>query len=112
MSRDIRERAIPPLPIEVEPLGTHDWTHEGAGNRQWVYRFPNHYGASVVQGIYTYGGPEGFYELAVLTWDDDESELTYETPVTDDVLGWQTIEDIAGVLLRIAVLPERVLARG
>jgi hypothetical protein len=103
-SADTPEKVIPPLPIEVEPLSTHDWSYNGNGNHQWIYRFPNGYGASVVKGPRTYGGPEGFYEMAVLRYDGDESHLTYDTPITDDVLGWQTIEDIAAALVKVAAL--------
>jgi hypothetical protein len=54
------------------------------GNDQWLYTFENGYGASVVKGPYTYGGPEGFYELAVLHPDS----LCYRTEITNDVIGW------------------------
>jgi hypothetical protein len=96
--------SIKPLPIEIEPLSSHDWGYPSSGNRQWIYRFPNGYGASVVQGDYTYGGPEGFLELAVLKFDGDKSSITYSTPITDDVLGWLTLEAVAATLLKVAVL--------
>ena len=31
---------------------------------QKIYSFPNGYGASVIKGKYTYGGPEGLWEIA------------------------------------------------
>ena len=53
----------------------------------------------------SYGGPlvEGernLYELAVLHND----ELCYDTPITDDVLGWQTMEEINKTLKEIEKL--------
>ena len=35
-------------------------------HRQKIYKFPNGYGASVIKGPYSYGGPDGLWELAVL----------------------------------------------
>lgn len=43
------------------------------------FKFPNGYGASVIQLQYSHG-----LELAVL---DPDGGLTYDTPITDDVLG-------------------------
>jgi hypothetical protein len=60
--------------------------------------FENGYGASVVKGEYTYGGKDGLYELAVL---DSNGELTYETPVTDDVEGYLTEDDVTKLLEQI-----------
>ena len=67
--------------------------------------FDNGYGASIVCHDMSYGGPlvEGernLYELAVLHND----ELCYDTPITDDVLGWQTIEEINEILKKIKEL--------
>lgn len=63
--------------------------------KQCVVQFPNGYGASIVQGPHTYGGSNGLYELAVL---DKNGQLTYSTPITDDVLGYLTEEDIEKTL--------------
>jgi hypothetical protein len=61
-------------------------------------KFDNGYGASVVKGPHTYGGNEGLYELAVL---DSNHELTYSTPVTNDVEGYLTEEDVTVLLKQI-----------
>ena len=61
-------------------------------------KFDNGYGASVVKGPHTYGGKDGLYELAVL---DSEGELTYSTPVTSDVEGYLTEEDVTKLLTQI-----------
>jgi hypothetical protein len=65
-------------------------------------KFDNGYGASVIRGPHSYGGPEGLYELAVLKGDD----LCYDTPITDDVLGYQSEDDISNLLERIEALPK------
>ena len=67
--------------------------------------FNNGYGASIVCHDGSYGGPfqigeSNLYELAVLHND----ELCYDTPITDDVLGWQTIEEINEILKKIKEL--------
>jgi len=85
-----------------------DVRHLGAvGNTRRRYTFPNGYGASVIQGPYSYGGSEGLFELAVT---DDKGHLVYDTPITDDVKGWLTEEDADDLLVAIAALPVRVSA--
>lgn len=64
--------------------------------------FENGYGASVVRGEYTYGGDKGLYELAVL---DSNGDLTYDTPITDDVIGHLSEDDVTKVLEQIQLLP-------
>ena len=62
--------------------------HKDKRGIQKVYKFPNGYGASVVKGPYTYGGPQGLWELAVINNITDEGfDLCYETTITDDVVG-------------------------
>ena len=97
---------ISPLPIDIHPWKASDNTYAGMTLHQWIYRFPNGYGASVVRGQLTYGGDRGLYELGVIVFDGDQYQLTYDTPVTDDVLGWLTIPDVAARLLQIAALPD------
>src|SRR5690554_2603794 len=38
-----------------------------------------------------YGGEKGLYELTVL---DDNGNLDYTTPITNDVIGWLTWEEV------------------
>ena len=66
--------------------------------KQCIVQFPNGYGASIVQGQYTYGGSEGLYELAVFGKDGD---ITYDTPITNDVLGHLSEQDVEKTLLDI-----------
>lgn len=62
-----------------------------------THTFPNGYGVSVIKSPYTYGGTSGLYELGVL-WND---ELTYDTPITSDVLGRLTPDDINKILVQV-----------
>ena len=71
-------------------------------NRRMVFHFANGYGASVVSHAHSYGGEEGLCEIAVLR----DDKLCYTTPLTNDVLGWQTDDDVAKVLAAIAALPK------
>jgi hypothetical protein len=63
--------------------------------------FDNGYGASVVRHIMSYGGKLGLFELAVL---DKDEELTYDTPITNDVVGHLTPEEVTNYLIKIQEL--------
>lgn len=60
-------------------------------NERARYDFKNGYGASVIHGRTSYG-----LEVAVLEYKGDEWDITYDTPLTDDVIGY--IEDLDTVL--------------
>lgn len=64
--------------------------------------FPNGYGASVVKSEYSYGGRDGLYELAVI--EEKTGEITYNTPITDDVVGYLTEEGVSALLAEIELL--------
>jgi hypothetical protein len=64
-------------------------------------QFDNGYGASVVKHEFSYGGKDGLYELAVL---DTNGDLTYETSITDDVIGYLRPEDVTDVMGKIQKL--------
>ena len=63
--------------------------------------FDNGYGASVVKHEFSYGGDKGLYELAVLGKD---GELTYDTPITNDVIGYLREIDVTDVMVKIQQL--------
>jgi len=62
--------------------------------------FDNGYEVSVVKSPYTYGGDKGLYELAVFK----DGEITYATPITDDVIGYLRPEDVTDVMEKIQQL--------
>lgn len=72
------------------------------GGEQVKYLFPNGFGASVVSHAYSYGGASGLWELAVLGQD---GHLNYDTPVTDDVIGWLDEGEVDALLSQIEALP-------
>jgi len=63
-------------------------------------QFDNGYEASVVRSEYTYGGDKGLYELAVFK----DGEICYDTPITDDVIGYLRPEDVTDVMTKIQQL--------
>lgn len=68
-----------------------------SGSTARRYRFPNNYGASVVKGgPLAYGG----HELAVLDFVGG-TRITYDTPITDDVVGHLTSTSEADILQAI-----------
>ena len=64
-------------------------------------QFENGFGASVIRHEHTYGGKDGLYELAVL---DSDGEITYDTSVTDDVVGYLNEEGVTELLKGIQLL--------
>jgi hypothetical protein len=66
--------------------------------------FPNGYGVSVVRHPGSYGFLEGLYELAVLKGTEDNWELCYDTPVTSDVLGHLSEQNVEDVVLKVQSL--------
>ena len=68
---------------------------------QAKYFFPNGYGVSVVRFKGSYGYEEGLYESAVLKGTEEKWELCYDTPITSDVLGHQSEEEVEELLQQI-----------
>lgn len=63
--------------------------------------FDNGYGISVVRHRYSYGGPSGLYEIVVL---DKDGRITYRTPITQDVIGYLTSDDVSDIMVKIQEL--------
>lgn len=63
--------------------------------------FDNGFGVSVISHSHSYGGRNGLYEVAVL---DSDGNLTYETPVTNNVIGYLTEEDVSDVMKQVQEL--------
>jgi len=71
--------------------------------------FDNHYGVSVIKSPYSYGGKQGKYELAILVMkpSDKYSELCYDTPITNDVIGYLTETEVTKLMKQVSKLPIR-----
>ena len=57
--------------------------------------FENGFGVSVVSHTYSYGGKDGLFEVAVL---DEDGNLTYNTPVTNDVVGYLNPDEVTEIM--------------
>jgi deoxyinosine 3'endonuclease (endonuclease V) len=76
-------------------------------NFQRIYRFDNGYGASVIKGRNSYGGKDGLWELAVIKFKSEnplEYTLVYDTPITDDVIGYLKWKEVKPILKSISEL--------
>lgn len=78
------------------------------GGPQKVYRFPNGYGASVIRNPGSYGSGSGLWELAVIKFHGPNGSftLTYDTPITEDVLGYLQWGEVEDTLTKIKGLPD------
>lgn len=74
------------------------------GGIQKLFKFENGFGASVVKHDFSYGGKAGKWELAVIKWDGEDFQLSYETRITNDVIGYLNWEDVEGLLVEISTL--------
>lgn len=85
---------------KVMPEGYFPW------GKNCTIEFENDYGASIVRHHGSYGSKEGFYELAVLerSGSSNKWDLTYDTPITNDVKGWLTEDDVTKLLRQIQAL--------
>ena len=63
--------------------------------------FDNGYGVSVVSFPGSYGFRDGLYESAVLKGTEEDWEICYNSVITDDVLGYQSEEEVEVLLYEI-----------
>lgn len=73
--------------------------HLGIGT-QAKHEFPNGYGVSVLTGEMFYTSIDGPFEVAILF----NGDVCYDTPITSDVLGHQTADDVEDVMRRVEEL--------
>lgn len=82
---------------------------------QYVFTFDNGYGASVIKDHPgSYGAINDLWELAVVRdaryshiIKDRLWHVTYDTPITDDVIGYLTDEEVLKIMKQIQELPEK-----
>ena len=63
-------------------------------------KLDNGYEVSVVQSPHSYGGDKGLYELAIFK----DGEICYDTPITNDVIGYLRPEDVMDVIAKLEKL--------
>lgn len=70
------------------------------GGTQYIFSFDNGYGASIVNHSISYTNGDDEWELAVLK----DTFLTYDTPITDDVIGYLKVDEVLTILDKIKQL--------
>ena len=73
----------------------------------YIFRFENGYGASIIKHMGSYGYAEDEFEMAVIYFEGDEYGIIYNTPITDDVLGYLNNEEVLEYLEKIKNLDRR-----
>lgn len=71
---------------------------------QYLFKFENGYGASVIKHIYSYGGKEDLWEVACVEWhnlDGWKYALHYPPLMDNDVIGWLNDEQVNNLLMMI-----------
>ena len=81
-----------------------DLVHPLGGEMYKIF-FPNGYGASIVLGALFYSNGVDTYEVGVVKGNEADWGLTYETPITDDVLGHLSETEVFETLKQIEELP-------
>lgn len=72
--------------------------------------FDNGYGVSVIRFTTpfgyggSYGAEEGLYEVAIIKGTEDEWKICYDTVLTEDVLGYQSEEEVEVLLYEVEKL--------
>jgi len=70
---------------------------------QKIVDFSNGYAASIVNSPFSYGGNKGLFEVAVMY----DGKIVYDTPVTDNVIGFLDFQGVVDTLKQIENLPCR-----
>lgn len=92
------------MKAELVNAATYYTTREHLGGDSLVMLFPNNYGVSVIRNPYSYGGPEGLWELAVIKGTPEEWQITYDTPIASDVIGHLTEGEVEEYARQVAKL--------
>ena len=88
--------------LVLEEHNDISWGNED--NYRYIFRFENNYGASVIKHLGSYGYERDRFELAVLDFDGDTWDITYDTTIADDVLGYLMNKDVLEYLKDIKEL--------
>ena len=75
-------------------------TNGGYADSSGRVDFDNGYSISVIQGGGAYTDGDDEYEVAVLK----DGDLCYSTPITSDVLGHQSADDVTKVMAQVQSL--------
>lgn len=74
---------------------------------RYVVDYPNGYGVSIVKNVFSngvaqsYGARDDLWELAVMK----DGSCCYDTPITDDVCGFLTVDEVVALAKEVKELP-------
>ena len=71
---------------------------------QAILFFPNGYGISVVRNAWSLT-TANTWEIAIIKGDENDYDLCFDTPITDDVIGYCSEEDVSNIMKQIQDLP-------
>ena len=71
---------------------------------QAILFFPNGYGISVIRNVLS-RTTVNTWEIAILKGTESNYNLCYDTPITDDVIGYCSEEDVSNIMKQIQDLP-------
>lgn len=87
-------------------------SHPNMSGLQAVMIFDNGYGVSVVRfelpsgfGYGSYTDNEDEWEVAIIKGTEDDSDICYDTPITDDVLGHLLETHVTDIMEKVQLLP-------
>jgi len=83
--------------LATSPLSEYGHLAEARFGERALFEFPNGFGASLIRSEFSYGGRNGEFEIAVLK----NGHITYETPITNDVLGYLSMAEAHATLEQI-----------
>ena len=87
---------------KLEEMASGKIEHRGRlGGHQYIVPFANGFHASIIKHDGSYGRERDLFEIAVL---DESKNLTYTTPITDDVIGYLSEEEALEICKKISEL--------
>lgn len=92
------------LEIETFSNVTHSESGELNGGVYMRVFFASGFGVSVIQSPLSYGGSCDKYELAVIEGNPVNWHITYDTHITNDVLGWLDEDQVIGYMRQVSKL--------
>ncbi|WP_233522884.1 MULTISPECIES: hypothetical protein [unclassified Bacteroides] len=100
--KNINDLVFNPHPIakEAEKLPS-DMRQMYAESKQAKMDFENGYGISVLFGSMFYSNGIDTYEVGILK----DGVLCYNTPITNDVIGYVTADEVTDIMRKIQELP-------
>lgn len=90
-----------PYLIESKSVDQNPWLGDPVPGVRYKFKFPNGYGASVIKFFGSYGWEQDQWELAVL---NEAGDICYDTPITDDVIGFLGSDEVNEYLNEIRQL--------